>query len=185
MATVVEDHAPERAQHALPSGPAADSSPQHSQTILVACAISAAAGAVHALAMVDHFGHYWLYGVFFLVVTYFQILWAIRIYRRPDDRRALAAGAIASIAISIVWLVSRTTGIPLGPDAGKPEKIGALDLVATVDQLVLVGLIASILTPDGWLGRRMTRMAEATTVRLGVMLCSASLFAMLLGGHKH
>lgn len=183
MAAVVEQDAPRGTQEGRPPP---QSAPQgNSQTIVAACAISAAAGVIHAVAMVDHFDHYWAYGVFFLLVTYFQVLWAVWVYRHSGDRRALTAGAIVSIAISAVWLVSRTVGVPIGPEAGDPERIGAMDVVATVDQLVLAGLLVTLLTPAGWFGRRLAWISGATAVRMGVMLCSASLFAMLLGSHAH
>lgn len=169
----------------LPHGPAQS----RAQTAAMACAISVAAGIIHAVAMVDHFGHSRLYGAFFLFVTYFQVLWAIWVYRRPGDRRLLLSGAIVSIAICAVWLVSRTTGIPFGPEAWKPERIGAMDIVATLDQLVLASLATTILARDGQLtggvARRLTWLAGAPAVRLGFMLCSASLFSILLGSHHH
>jgi len=183
MAAVVQQDAPRRPQAGVRSQ---QSTPRgRSQTIVAACAISAAAGVIHAVAMVDHFDHHWSYGVFFLLVTYFQVLWAVWVYRHSSDRRALTAGAIGSIAVSAVWLVSRTVGVPLGPEAGDPEGIGAMDLVATLDQLVLASLLVTLLRPAGLLGRRMAWISGATAVRLGVMLCSASLFATLLGSHAH
>lgn len=183
MAAVVQQDAPGRPQ----AGPQPrQSTPQgRSQTIAAACAISAAVGVIHAVAMVDHFDHHWSYGVFFLLVTYFQVLWAIWVYRHSGDQRALKVGVIASIAISAIWLLSRTVGVPIGPEAGDPESIGAMDLVATLDQLVLAGLLVTILRPAGWLGRRIAWLSGAAAVRLGVMLCSASLFATLLGSHAH
>jgi len=181
MAAVVQQDAPRQGRTRLQEG-----TPQErSQTIVTACAISIAAGFIHAVAMVDHFDHHWLYGVFFLVVTYFQVLWALWVYRHPGDHRALTAGAIVSLAIVAVWLVSRTVGTPVGPDAGDPESVGAMDVVATLDQLVLAGLIVTILKPTGQVTRRMAWISGAPSVRLGVMLCSASLFAMLLGSHAH
>ena len=181
MAAVVQQDAPRRGQ----ARPKEGTPRERSQTIATACAISAAAGVIHAVAMVDHFDHHWLYGVFFLVVTYFQVLWAVWVYRHPGDRRALTAGTIASVSIIAVWVVSRTVGTPVGPDAGNPESIGAMDVVATLDQLVLAGLLVTILKPAGQLARRMAWISGAPAVRLGVMLCSASLFATLLGSHSH
>jgi len=156
-----------------------------SQTVLIACAISVAAGVIHAVAMVDHFDHYWLFGLFFLVVTYFQVLWAIWVHRHPQDKRALKAGAIGSLAIIAVWLTSRTVGVPVGPGAGDPEPFGAMDLVAALDQLVLAALIVVLVKPDGRFGRRVAWIAGAPAMRMGIMLCSASVFSLLVGSHSH
>jgi hypothetical protein len=186
MAAVVESPSADEA----PAGDAerrspADPTPVRSQPILVVIALSVAAGAIHAVAMVDHFDHHWLYGAFFLVVTYAQILWAIWIYRHPDDRRALVAGVAGNLAIVAVWVASRTVGMPVGPDVWKPENIGAMDIMATLDQLVLAGVIVAVVAPVTRLGSRLRWLAGAQSVRIGIMLCSASVFSMLLGSHSH
>ena len=53
---------------------------------------------------------------------------------RPS-RRLLLAGAIGNLAIASVWLVSRTVGLPLGPEAWEPEAIHVADIVATLDEV--------------------------------------------------
>ncbi|MGH2920023.1 MAG: hypothetical protein ACRDLS_15690 [Solirubrobacteraceae bacterium] len=156
-----------------------------SQVLVTAAALALAAGVIHAVAMIDHVDHYWLYGVFFLAVTYAQVLWAIRVYRRPPGRRVLVAGAVGSLLIVAVWLVTRTVGVPVGPEAGDPEPAGAMDIMATLDQLVLAALVATVVAPEGWLGSRLRWLAGGHAVRIAIMLCSASLFSLMLGSHSH
>ena len=46
------------------------------------------------------------------------------------------------MAVAILWLVTRTTGIPLlGPHAGEVEGVGALDLACTLAEL---GVVATL-----------------------------------------
>ena len=154
--------------------------------VRTAALLSIAAGLIHAIAMVDHFGHWWAYGLFFLVLTYGQVLWGATLLRRPVSDRTLVAGAWASTAIVAVWLWSRTIGIPLGPGGGAPEAVGPMDVAATIDQLVLVAYLALVLRPRLRTARGLRTLIGRHRTRLGIMLCSASVFTALLGaGHTH
>jgi len=151
----------------------------------IAGGLSIAAGLIHAIATIDHFSHYWLYGVFFLALTYGQVLWGIALLRRRADERALRLGALANLAIVAVWLATRTLGTPFGPDAGRPEPIGPMDVGATLDELVLVAYVAVVLLPRLRVVRGFRALLGRHRVRAGMMLCSASVFTALIGGHGH
>ena len=43
--------------------------------------LSITAGLIHAVAMIDHFDPWWAYGVFFMALTYGQVLWGIALLR--------------------------------------------------------------------------------------------------------
>jgi hypothetical protein len=104
----------------------------------VSAALSFAAALIHASVMAAHFREYWLFGLFFAIVTPLQVLWAGMTVRRPDDRRLLLAGAAGSFAIAAVWVVSRMVGLPFGPDAFEPEAIGAKDVLASYAEFAIV-----------------------------------------------
>jgi hypothetical protein len=166
------------------TGPAARS-PEIADAVRMVAGLSIAAGLIHAIAMIDHFTHWWAYGVFFLVLTYGQVLWGIGLLRRPADDHALRIGAIANLAIVAVWVYSRTIGLPLGPDAGNPEAVGAMDVAATLDQLVLAAYVAAIVRPQLRGARGFKTLIGRHRVRIGIALGSASVFAAMLGGHHH
>lgn len=147
--------------------------------------LSAVAGLIHAKAFIDHVDHYWLFGVFFGALTYAQILWAMRLWRRPDDRRLFKPVAVLSLGVVAIWIVSRTTGLPIGPWAGRPETVGMPDAVASLDELLIAGMIAAILRPEGRIAARLRWLDGGTCVRLGSMLCSLSLMALLFSSHSH
>jgi hypothetical protein len=65
---------------------------------------------------------------------------------RPS-RVLLAAGALGNAAIVVLWLVTRTIGIPLGPAAGSVESVGGLDILASGFEIV--GLVAAALVLFG------------------------------------
>jgi len=154
------------------------------RTMLLVC-LSAAAGLIHAKALIDHAPHYWLFGVFFGVLTYAQVLWAVFVYRRPDDRRWLMPAAVGSLVVVAIWVVSRTVGLPVGPWAGDPEPLAITDITATVIELLLAGLIIAILRPEGRVAARLRWLNGGNCVRLGSMLVALSLLAVLLGNHSH
>jgi hypothetical protein len=90
----------------------------------------------------SHFEEYWIFGVFFAVLAWLQILWAILIAARPTRSVALI-GAILNGAAVAVWVVTRTVGVPLGPEAGSPEEAEFIDVVATIfEVLAVIGALA-------------------------------------------
>lgn len=148
-------------------------------------AFAVAAGVIHAVALVQHFSEAYLYGVFFAIVAASQLAWGSWLYRHPDDRRFLAAGATANIAIVAIWALSRTTGVPLIPQVGQAEAFGLLDLLATCDELAIAALVIAILLPAGPLGTRLGQLNKDQANRLLAALISATLLAIMLGGHAH
>jgi hypothetical protein len=183
--TTSDADASQDARPAAPAAPEATSAAALADAARIVAGLSLAAGAIHAIAMVDHFTHYWLYGVFFLVVTYGQVLWGVALLRERVGERGLALGAYANLAIVAVWLASRTIGVPIGPDAGSREAVGVMDVAATLDQLVLVAYVAAILRPRLRGARGFRALLGRHRVRIGMMLGSASFFASLLGAHHH
>jgi hypothetical protein len=108
---------------------------------LVALA-GAAAAAVHFVVMPEHFDEATMYGVFFAVAATSQLLYSAMLLARPS-RSLLAAGAIGNLTIVVLWLITRTIGIPLGPAAGTTETVGGLDVLATIFELTTaVGAVA-------------------------------------------
>jgi hypothetical protein len=72
------------------------------------------------------------------------IAWAILVVLNPGAR-ILGIGTLANGALIGIWLVSRTIGVPIGPDTWTPERVGALDVGATLLEVVLVAGSAAIL----------------------------------------
>lgn len=180
--------AAESAPAAAPSGGADLAQPGGASVgdgIRIAAGLSVSAGVVHAIATVDHFSHYWLYGVFFMVVTYGQVLWGIALWRNRAGARAMRIGAYANLAIVAVWVLSRTVGVPAGPYTWDAEPIGLADGAATINQLLLAAYVAVILRPELRVVRGLRVLLGAHRVRIGMMICSASVFAGMLGGHQH
>jgi hypothetical protein len=128
--------------------------------------------------MVSHFREYVLFGLFFAIVTPLQVAWAELIRRAPGERGLLAVGAIGNGAIAIVWLVSRTVGLPFGPGRLEAEAAGVKDVLATYSEGMIVGLVAVILLSPAARPLRTWPLVVAWTVAgLGLLA------ALAAGGH--
>ncbi|HEY3078733.1 MAG TPA: multicopper oxidase domain-containing protein [Chloroflexota bacterium] len=96
-----------------------------------AALLTLGAAAIHLAVAPPHFREYVPFGVFFLLVGCAQAIGAVELAMRPTRRAALlmAAGSAALVGL---WLVSRTAGLPIGPEAGQPEEVGLPDLICSL-----------------------------------------------------
>ncbi len=116
----------------------------YNRWLFTASLLSSVAGVIHAYYMPEHFEMWVGYGMFFLVVTVCQVLLPLVLLGfRPVPRIVLWAGILGNAAIIVMWLISRTSGLPYGPMIGEVEEIGVLDLTSKFAELgVVVCLIA-------------------------------------------
>ena len=120
-------------------------------TLLLVCAalFSIGAAVIHAIVTPEHFEEWWGYGAFFLVATIAQAvfglllivqLWRVRMMsnetRSSSDRftRLICmVGIVGNLAIIALWIVTRTSGIPVfGPHVGEVEEVTGIDLASKV-----------------------------------------------------
>jgi hypothetical protein len=102
------------------------------------------AAAIHISAGVEHLEEWWVFAIVFLLTAALQAAWSIVVWRR-SSRRLLLLGLMLNGGIAIVWLFSRTTGLPIGPESFTRETIGLVDAQSTVNELLGCVLIASCL----------------------------------------
>lgn len=109
---------------------------------------SLAVASIHLGVCPEHFQEALLYGVFFVVLATLQLTWGAVVVARPT-RIVLFAGALLNGATIILWLVSRTSGLPVGPEPWEPETFGWLDIAASAIELaiVLLALRLAFATP--------------------------------------
>ena len=81
-----------------------------------------------------------------------EIVVALLVVARP--RRAVLLCAVAVCAVPlVVWMLSRTTGLPFGPESGLPQQVGLVDGAAAVLEVAaLVAAVILLRAPD-WLWR--------------------------------
>ncbi|WP_433497592.1 hypothetical protein ACQP1K_21990 [Sphaerimonospora sp. CA-214678] len=122
----------------------------------IASGASALAGLAHYAAIPAHRAEWPAAALLFTVVGAFQVLWPVLV--RVHPRRALWWTALAvNVGLLALWTLSRTTGMPFGPEAGEPEHIGVLDTIASASELIVV---AALLVRPHLLSRA-TRPAES------------------------
>src|SRR5215471_18726058 len=131
--------------------------------------LSAGAAAIHFTVIFGHSTQYALYGVFFLVLSWAQLIWAAVVLWRPS-RSWLWLGLTGNAIVLAVYVASRTTGLPIGPDNGHPEPFGGLDVVSAILEFALITGCAVLLAHPS--------LADRPVRRFGTIGTAASLAAV-------
>ena len=112
---------------------------------LTLASLSAVAAGIHAWVVPEHYEEYALFGVFFGVIGFAQAGWVAALLRRPT-RRVHVAGIALSTGLLALWALSRTAGVPVGPEPWEAEPAQLLDVVAGVAELGIIGVAAMTLS---------------------------------------
>lgn len=118
--------------------------PDPRATVLRVAAVAGLLGAEYIhWSVIDVHARAWAAaGVFFTAVAAAEVLLAIAV---ALSRRLvwLRLAVVVNLTTVAVWAAARTTGLPFGPTAGRPEPVGRADLVAVVLELLTV--VAAVL----------------------------------------
>ena len=133
------------------------------QDVAILC--SAAAGVAHGISTPEHFRWWQASGVFFAVLTVFQLGLAAALFLRRTSLRVLLAGIWGNVLVVAVYVASRLTPLPGQPGttahgaapraAGRSylppqaEGIGAFDMFSLVVELALIGALV-VMLPAIW-----------------------------------
>ena len=126
-------------------------------------AFSVGAAGIHFAVVFEHFAEYTLYGVFFLVISWAQMIWPAVLLWRPS-RVWLWLGIAGNAVVMTVYVASRTVGLPFGPDVHHAEPVGALDMVSCVLEFGLLAGCAALLWRPSLLDRPVSRLGAVTRV---------------------
>ncbi len=160
----------------LADGTEARTSPVTARPLLLGAmaAFSAGAAVIHFAVTFEHFSEYSLYGVFFLVLAWAQLIWPVvlialpfltwapararparfpagwsRSGLTPLAARRVAAwlwlGIAGNAGVLVIYFSSRSIGLPIGPDTTTVEAWGGLDLVCSIEEILLVAIAAVVL----------------------------------------
>jgi hypothetical protein len=130
--------------------------------------LSIGAAVIHFVVTPGHWDEYWGQGLFFVIAAIAQLLWAVWVLVVPS-RLLYLLGAVGNAAIVVLWVVTRTAGVPAGPGAGEREAVEFADTLATVFEVLLVlGALA------------LARRAPARPIRWPVGALAASVFVALV-----
>lgn len=134
-----------------------------------AAILSFAAGGLHLMAGPEHLLEWWAYGLFFFAAAAIQAAYGLVLFTQGIEGwggwhavrdRVYLAGIFGNLAIIALWIVSRTVGVPVGPESFEPESFGVLDGASKAVEVVLVALLlrlhalAKASSPTGRAARR-------------------------------
>lgn len=123
---------------------------QRSTSIPIGSLGLATSGAIH-LAVSASEGQDWaVAGVSLAVIGVTQLLLALAI---PHDRWHLTeVAAWMGLTVALLWIVSITTGLPIGPTPGQPEMVTLPGCLVTVAEIITSGWLfhtLSSMEPQG------------------------------------
>ncbi|MDX6538893.1 MAG: hypothetical protein QOI71_503 [Gaiellales bacterium] len=154
---------------ARPSSPGADPA-LAAGTFRAVAVLSGVAAGIHLGVAPQRFTEWWGYGAFFLLAAVGECTLIALIALRPRAW-VVQAGIWTSLATMLMYLVSRTSGIPFGPATGVVEPVELPGLAAIAAQGALVAVLCGLLA-----GRSRVRSLNA----LG--LVGAALWIAALAG---
>ena len=127
---------------ATPGGQDPPAQPAHDSRLIVALMVigSLAAGAIHLAVIPGHLAEYRPFGWFFISLGIFQIGWAALLASDAEepDRRLVIAGVGVNAAVVVLWVATRTVGLPIGPDAWEAESYRFADSLSTLFEFGVV-----------------------------------------------
>jgi hypothetical protein len=131
MATAVAPHTVDRVETPPP--------------LFVAMAtLSAAAAVIHFVMVPSHMDEFATEGIAFAVAGWLQLLAAFWLWTQPT-RLVLGITIITNVAFIGAWAVSRTAGLPVGPNSGIAEEMSVVDLTAVALEAGLIVLAVAVL----------------------------------------
>lgn len=151
---------------------------------------SLGAGTIHLALGPEHMATWSVLGYGFFASGVLQLFLGVSLFR-TESRRPLALASASSLALIGVWLVSRTTGLPVGPQAGRAEAFGRADVLCiALEAVVGLGALALLLRPhagrspaDPTPARRLTLRAVVAGAALSVLATTG--VAVAAPGHEH
>ncbi|MFL6021711.1 MAG: hypothetical protein ACJ72O_00075 [Marmoricola sp.] len=121
------------------------SDPARTRYLPLAVISSTAAAGVHAAVGPEHFREEVLFGIFFAGAALAQVGWSLLMAVRPS-RALLVAAVVGNAAVLLLWLITRTVGLPgLLPT---PEAVGPWDLCCGAWELIVVISASRVLRSD-------------------------------------
>lgn len=138
--------------------------------VYAAAAFSLVAAMAHLWATPQHTWIWWGYGAFFVAIALSQGLFSVVLLRWPSQLLAVA-GILGNLTVILLYVFTRTSGVPVGPHAGKVEDAGLLDMTATIVEMGLVVVLVMLLS-----GTYRTTMLNA------FLLIGAGIWALRLLG---
>lgn len=119
---------------------------------LAAASLSLMAALIHLWVAPEHFAEWWGHGAFFMISAACQGLFAVMILRWPASNTVLFAGIAGNLVIVLLYVISRTWGMPFGadwilfsPSVAHLEDPDLLGMLATAAELGIIAASVALL----------------------------------------
>ena len=90
----------------------------------------------------------------FVIAAVLQVMFSMTLVVSSPSRALLWVGVIGNGLVMVLWLITRTLGVPMGPMAGEILPIGLLDGLAQILEVAQILHLAVLLRVFGRLGNR-------------------------------
>lgn len=127
------------------------------------------AAMIHLSVVGPHLEESTLYAVFFIGAAITQVVAAMSL-TVTRARRVLLAIAAGNAVVIVVWALSRTVGLPIGPTPGIAESVSLPDVLASIAEAAIVALSLALT-----LIRRPLPVGRWTAGAAAVAVCVAAL----------
>ncbi len=145
-----------------------------------------AAAAIHFAMVPAHAAEWRAEGIAFIAAAWIQAALAVALVVRPT-RRWLQAAVVVNLVFIGAWALSRTMGLPAGPNAGTAEAVTIVDLSCVVFEALTV-LVAAVVLIRPRLGHRMgeSALVMASVIPVAIIVVTASvLVSPTASNHTH
>ena len=137
--------------------------------LLIAALLGSAA--IHAALVPEQLTQWPAAGTFFILLTAAELAVAGLLLTRQRQATLIAA-VVVSAGPLLLWLYSRTIGLPVGPTAHRPDAIGIPDIICCAVEIIALLIAIRLL---GQAGRPAPRPAGTTHTRwLGLVAIIAA-----------
>ena len=133
--------------------------------------LSCGAAAIHFAMVPGHSGDSIIDPLAFAVAGWFQLWVAAAALSGRAGRNTWIAAVAGNLAITAVWLWSRTVGLPIGNHAGLVEDAGAVDITAQILGLATAAVSARLALAPHRTGDRL-RLAPAFAAAAAIALAT-------------
>jgi hypothetical protein len=142
---------------------------------LLAAVASAGAAAIHFAVAPMHIREYLPFGLLFVMTGVLQLVWALAVLLLWPRPLVFLVGVVLSLAVVAVWVLTRTVGAPIGPDAGRAEVVGAADTICSALELGVAAVSVLLLVDT----RRRAVASSSTVVALTLAVLPLTVVALL------
>jgi hypothetical protein len=148
----------------------------HDLRLLLAAGLVGSA-AIHVAVVPEHLREWSAAGFFFVVLAIAQLALGLLVLVRLD-RLVLGAVVVTSAVPLGLWLVSRTVGMPVGPETWTPEAVGLADVASCLLELVTLAAALAVWHYRGRLARTPGGSPHARAI---AVLCLVAVTTIGLG----